>query len=280
MSPEGTSADISQFTAVDRVSDPAAMIGMLDRLKSLLRGPKDTLLDRLSLEHARMALDVGCGTGGDVVEMAGRMPPESQAAGLDASEAMIAEARRRHEGGRHGRGRAAAGAGVTFRLGDALGLPYPDGTFDVCRTETVLQHIRDARQAVAEMARVTAPGGRVGALEFDQGSAMLDHPDQQTTRVILNAFSDSMACGLIGRQLPRLFRHAGLTDVSVDPFVILGTAQAFRALLAPVVTRLHDERVLTGEQANQWWATFSGLDDDGDFLGGSTVFVVTGTRPR
>lgn len=275
MTPEGAFVDISQFTAVDHVSDPAAMIGMLDRLNSFLRGPKDTLLDRLSLQRARTALDVGCGTGGDVAQMARRMPAASQAAGLDASEAMIAEARRRHGGAP-----AEAGASVTFRLGDALALPYPDGTFDVCRTETVLQHLRDTRRAVAEMVRVTAPGGRVGALEFDQGSVMLDHPDQQTTRAILSAFSDSMACGWIGRQLPRLFRQAGLTEVSVDPFVIVGSAQAFRALLAPVVTRLHDEHVLTGEQANGWLATLSRLDDDGDFFGGSTVFVVTGTRPR
>ena len=275
MSPEGTFIDISQFTAVDRVSDPAAMIGMLDRLNNFLRGPKDALLDRLSLERASTALDVGCGTGGDVVEMARRMPQGSQAAGLDASEAMIAEARRRHDGGC-----AAAGASVTFRLGDALGLPYPDGAFDVCRTETVLQHVGDARKAVGEMARVTAPGGRVGALEFDQGSAMLDHPDQQTTRAILSAFTDSMACGWIGRQLPRLFRQAGLTQVSVDPIVIVGAALAFRALLAPAVSRLHAGHVLTAEQVNEWWAAFGRLDDDGDFFGASVVFVVTGTRPR
>jgi ubiquinone/menaquinone biosynthesis C-methylase UbiE len=275
VSPEGTFIDISQFTAVDQVSDPAAMIAMLDRLNSFLRDPKDTLLDRLSLERARTALDVGCGTGGDVVEMARRMPEGSQAAGLDASEAMIAEARRRHDGER-----AAAGASVTFRLGDALGLPYPDGAFDVCRAETVLQHVGDTRRAVGEMVRVTAPGGRVGALEFDQGSAMLDHPDQQTTRAILNAFSDSMACGWIGRQLPRLFRQAGLTEVSVDPFVIVGAAQAFRALLAPAVARLHAAQVLTAEQVDKWWATLSRLDDDGDFFGGTVVFVVTGTRPR
>jgi cyclopropane fatty-acyl-phospholipid synthase-like methyltransferase len=74
MSPESTFVDASQFTAVDQVSDPAAMIEMLDRLKRFLRAPKDTLLDRLALDGARAALDVGCGAGGDVVEMASRMP--------------------------------------------------------------------------------------------------------------------------------------------------------------------------------------------------------------
>jgi ubiquinone/menaquinone biosynthesis C-methylase UbiE len=67
-----TVVDVSQFTVVDQVYDPAAMIEMLDRLNRFLRAPKDALLDRLVLQGARVALDVGCGTGGDVVEMGSR----------------------------------------------------------------------------------------------------------------------------------------------------------------------------------------------------------------
>lgn len=274
MSPESTFVDASQFTAVDQASDPAAMIEMLDRLKRFLRAPKDTLLDRLALDGARAALDVGCGTGGDVMEMASRMPQGGETVGVDASEAMIAEASRRHGGPR-----TDAGADVTFRLGDALDLSYPDGTFDVCRAETVLQHLRDAGQAVREMVRVTRPGGRVGALEFDHAGSMLDHPDEHTTRTILNAYTDSIACGWMGRQLPRMFREAGLTGVSVDPFVILGTLQAFRGLLAPTMARLCEKHVLSGEQVNEWWDALSRWEADGNFLGGSIAFVVTGTRP-
>jgi len=270
MSPEHSVADASHFAAVDQRSDPAAMIAMLDRLKLLLRGPKDSLLERLSLEHVRTAIDVGCGAGGDVVEMAGRMPPGGKAVGVDASEAMIAEARRRHSGHGHG---------VSFRLGDALGLPYPDDAFDVCRTETVLQHLPDVSQAISEMVRVTRPGGRVGVLEIDEGSVVLDHPDQQTTRTILRAFSDSFACGWAGRQLPRLFRQAGLTGVTVDPFVVLGPAEIFHALLGPAVTRLCDEQVLTAGQAGRWWDALRRQQEEGSFLGGATAFVVTGTRP-
>ena len=275
MSPESTFVDVSQFTAVDQVSDPAAMIEMLDRLKRLLRAPKDALLDRLAVQGARAALDVGCGTGGDVVEMASRMSQGCEAVGVDASKAMITEARRRHSGPLADAG---AGVSVTFRLGDALGLPYPDGAFDVCRAETVLQHLRDPRQAIREMVRVTRPGGRVGALEFDHGGSMLDHPDQQATQAILNAYTDSIACGCMGRQLPRMFREAGLTEVSVDPFVIFGTLQAFRGLLTPTMARLRDEHVLTGEQANEWWAALSRWEAEGNFLGSATAFVVTGIR--
>src|SRR5262249_24087233 len=152
-------------------------------------------------------------TGGDVVDMASRMPRGGAAVGVDASEAMITEARRRHGEARTGdRG----GARIAVRPGGALGPPYADPTVGGCRGGTVLQHRRDAGGAVQEMVRVSRPGGRVGALEFDEGGWLLDHPDQPATRAILDAYADSMACGWMGRQLPRMFREAGLTEVSVD----------------------------------------------------------------
>lgn len=265
---EHSATEVSQFGAVHQVSDPAAMIELFDRLKQLLRRPKAILLERLSVEHASAALDVRCGTGDDVAEMARRMPPGSEAAGVDPSEAMLAEARGRH-----------SGLGATFRLGEVLSLPFPDNSFDVCRSETVLVHVPDPQRAVEEMARVTRPGGRVGALEIDEGSFVLDHPDQQLTRTILSAYCDSMNCGWVGRQLPRLFRQAGLADVSVDPVVTLGPPDMVRALLGPAITRLCEERVLTAEQADGWWAALTRQADNGDFLGGAIAFVVTGTRP-
>jgi SAM-dependent methyltransferase len=272
MSPERAVADASKFGAVDRDSQAPVLIALLDGAKPVFRAAKAVLLERLALENARTALDVGCGTGADVVEMASRMPDGAKATGVDASEAMIAEARRRAAG---------LGADVLFRLGDALDLPYPDGIFDVCRMETVLQHLADPLRAIREMVRVTRPGGRVGALEMDLGTLLLDHPDRAVTQAVLSANADSMAQPWMGRQLPRLFREAGLTGLSVDPVVILSGPENFRAMIGPAVTRLREEHVLTAEQARDWWSGLSEPEVADGFVGGATVFVVTGTRaPR
>jgi ubiquinone/menaquinone biosynthesis C-methylase UbiE len=80
---------------------------------------------------------------------------------------------------------------------------------------TVLQHLTSPWRAIQEMARVTRPGGRVAALEFDLGTSMIDHPDHATTRLILASSEDDAVQSWMGRQLPRLFRQAGLTDVSL-----------------------------------------------------------------
>ena len=50
-------------------------------------------------------------------------------------------------------------------------------------------------------------------------------------------------------------------------------------MIGPAIARLRDERVLTAEQAHDWWSGLSEREDSDGFLGGATVFVVTGTRP-
>ena len=262
----------AEFGTVDALADPGGLIRFLDAANAVagLRTAKAALTEQLVLGRARAALDVGCGAGGDVAEMARLMPDGTHVSGLDTSETMIAEARRRT---------ASLGTRVSLRIGDAADLPYDNRRFDACRAATVLQHVPDPARVVSEMARVTRPGGRVGVLEFDQETLFLDHPDPQTTRIILDTFASAMAQGHIGRQLPRLFRAAGLTDVSVMPRVILGNAQFLRTLLHDHVARLQDQGVLAGQHANQWWAELKMRAQAGDFAGGVIVFVVAASRP-
>ena len=62
-----------------------------------------------------------------------------------------------------------------FDVGDAMNLPYVDGSLDACRAETLLQHLTDPQQAVHEMTRVTRPGGRAATLESGTGTVLAGH---------------------------------------------------------------------------------------------------------
>ena len=259
------------FGAVDASGDPAALIGFLDVAREVpgLNAAKRSLVEQLALGQARAVLDVGCGSGADIADMARRMPPGTQVSGVDASETMIAEARRRT---------SSLGPRVSLRVGNAIGLPFPDETFDACRADTVLQHLPDPGQAVSEMARVTRSGGRVAVLELDLGTTFLDHPDSDTTRIILDTFTDIAVQGWIGRKVPRLFRCAGLTDVSVTPLVILSNPAFWRILYWQHVAQLQHQGVLTGEEASRWWADLDRCAQAGNLPGGATAFVVTASR--
>jgi ubiquinone/menaquinone biosynthesis C-methylase UbiE len=92
------------------------------------------------------ALDVGCGTGALAYVLA---PLVGEVVGVDSSEELLAAAREY------------APEGCTFVLGDAAALPFPYGDFDLVGCMRVLHHVRRPELVVAEIARVTQPGGRI-----------------------------------------------------------------------------------------------------------------------
>jgi ubiquinone/menaquinone biosynthesis C-methylase UbiE len=93
-------------------------------------------------------LDVGCGTG-RLLEAAGRRWGEVRLTGVDVSDAMIAEARRKHE----------RDARFRFERADAATLPLDTAAFDAAFSTMSFHHWADQLAGVREVARVLRPGG-------------------------------------------------------------------------------------------------------------------------
>jgi len=267
----GTHPHTKLFTQVDRTKDPDFFVRFMDEAQRPegIQASKRLMLERMALAPGAAVLEVGCGPGTDVFEMVDVVGPSGRLVGLDASEAMIAEARRRASERR---------VAVTFEVGDVEALPFPDATFDVCRASRLLEHLSDAGRALSEMARVTRRGGRVIVFDFDWETLIIDHPDKETTRTIVLSYSDSMRNGWIGRQLPRLFREQGLEVLSVDPvqvFVHYALAELF---LGSHLAHLQASGTLSPDQARRWWEYLQHADERGTLLIGFTTFVVVGAR--
>jgi ubiquinone/menaquinone biosynthesis C-methylase UbiE len=259
------------FTEVDRTKDPDFFVRFMDEAQRPegIQASKRLMLERMALEPGEAVLEVGCGPGTDVLEMAEVVGTAGRLAGLDASEAMIAEARRR-AGERQ--------IPVTFEVGDVHALPFPDETFDVCRASRLLEHLPDAGQALSEMVRVTRKGGRVVVFDFDWDTLIIDHPDRETTRTVVLSYSDSIRNGWIGRQLPRLFKEQGFEALSIDPvqvFVHYALAELF---LGSHLAQLQAGGTLSPDQARRWWEYLQHADEHGKLLISFTTFIVVGER--
>jgi ubiquinone/menaquinone biosynthesis C-methylase UbiE len=96
----------------------------------------------------RQILDVGCGTGYLLGQLAARAPLAIALASIDAALAMIELARSAATDGR-----------VRLVVATAEQLPWPDRTFDLVVSTTSFDHWADQRVGLAQCARVLAPGG-------------------------------------------------------------------------------------------------------------------------
>lgn len=106
-------------------------------------------------------LDVACGTG-DLTQAFARTAA-ARVTGLDFTRAMLDHAERK----RAGLARA-EGDKIDYIEGDAMALPFADGSFDVVSIAFGIRNVADPAAAVREFARVLRPGGRVVILEFDR----------------------------------------------------------------------------------------------------------------
>jgi ubiquinone/menaquinone biosynthesis C-methylase UbiE len=258
-------ADIGHFSMVDRAPDPTHFVRFVDLANAMpeVRSAKAVVLDVLALRDGDTVIDVGCGTGDDAVELA-RLVGQGRAVGVDASETMIAEARRRA---------AALGLHVDFEVADAQRLPFPDDAFDACRTERMLVHVPDPRAAVAEMARVTRPGGRVCALDLDLDLGSLALEDR-VTRAVLDSIIHSVRNGWVGGSLTRLFQEAGMVDVAVRRQGMSFDPEIVHPMLLGHVARLQEAGVVQGDEVERWWAAFEeARQADRPFVPMSAVIV-------
>jgi ubiquinone/menaquinone biosynthesis C-methylase UbiE len=107
--------DTTHFTAVDQTGEPAFFARFLDEGNKLpvIVASKQIIMDGLRLRGAERVLDVGCGMGADVFDLAARVGPAGHVTGVDLSTSLIAEACRRAEG---------RNLPVTFEVGDAQAL--------------------------------------------------------------------------------------------------------------------------------------------------------------
>ena len=258
--------------------DAAKAAELAERLETLHgsdaeRAQRATYLDLLGVEPGKHVLEVGCGNGWVLREIARRVAPGGRAVGLDASGELLALATTQA---------AEEDVRVELRPGDARELPYDQAEFDIALAPLVLLHVPDADRVIPELVRVVRPGGRVGVLERDNESFILNHPDRELTRRIVQTGTDQTAINAwVGRRLPGMLSRAGLLDVQIKPLVILErrfSAPTVRFILRWVDVAA-DLGAINGQERQRWLEQFQEQEADDGFLIGVTHLFAWGTRP-
>ena len=121
----------------------------------------ELLLRHVPLRKSMQALDVGCGTGFPLLELAQRLGAGSMVYGIDPWEAAIKRAKHK--------ARLWDVRNVDIQVGDAAALPYPDGQFDLVVSNLGINNFADPQAVLGECWRVSKPSASLALTTNLQG---------------------------------------------------------------------------------------------------------------
>ena len=264
----------TDFTDLDRSADAEHFVRHLDRISSMaqVQAYKRRTFDLLEVGEGSWILDVGCGTGDDARALAERVGTTGRVIGLDSSQAMVQEARKRAERRQ---------LPVEYQLGDARHLEFPNASFDACRIDRVLHHLDDPQAAVDELVRVARPGARVVMHEPDLEMILIGPGDRTVTRRLMNYFCDRHPSGWVGRQLYALARQAGLTAITIEPDLWIWTdhEEATRLLwLERTAAEAVAAGVISEDEAGGWVADLRQAGAADRFFAAAGFLILCGRK--
>jgi ubiquinone/menaquinone biosynthesis C-methylase UbiE len=231
-----------------------------------------TLIDETQLHPGETVLEVGCGTGVLDRWLAQHTGGKHRIIGVDINRHLLQEAMAltRKEG---------LEGVIEFREGNAEALPFPDQSFDVTMSVTVIEEV-NANQMLAEIVRVTKPGGRVVVV-----ARAMDMPFPMNLQLRAALKAKVEAPGVIGQvtaqgcadaSLYQRFHLAGLTHVKMLPQLT-----AFDSADPNVLQFMQDNLLpkLSQEEVREWRTARAQAEAEGTFFMAWPHHCAVGTKP-
>lgn len=175
----------------------------------------------LGLSAGQRALDVGCGPGVLTAPLVDRLGTGNVVA-IDPSAPFVAATRTRLPD-------------VEVHQGSAEHLPFHDGVFDLAVAQLVVHFMTDPVAGLAEMRRVTRPGGVVAASVWDHagGTGPLTTFWRGVHDVDSEASDEGGLPGTRDGHLAQLFAEAGLRDIEAETLTVSVQFETFEQWWAP-----------------------------------------------
>jgi arsenite methyltransferase len=223
--------------------------------------------EALAAARGERILDVGCGPGYYVAELAEQVTADGHVTGIDASGPMLAVAR----------DRCADVRNTDFHEGDATSLPFDDAEFDAAVSVQVLEYVPDVDTALAEIRRILRPGGRVALWDVDWGTLSMHSRDGERLERVRSAWDQHLVHPWLPRTLGSRLRAAGFEDVRMEAhaFAAAGTdPEAYVVQLVDVVEAFVSD-LGHEEDARAWAAEQRELMEAGEFYAAVTQCCFT-----
>lgn len=167
------------------------------------------LLEPAAIKPGEVVVDLGCGPGFTVFELAKWVGATGHVHGVELNADFVAY------------GQAAAKTrglenAVTFHPVTGHTLPFPEEAIDCVVAKNVLAYVDDPLQTYRECHRILRPGGRIHAVEGDWGLAIAEPLPDEDWKVLLRAAGIAFRTPNVGRHLYGYASAAGFAEVTVS----------------------------------------------------------------
>jgi ubiquinone/menaquinone biosynthesis C-methylase UbiE len=256
--------------------EPVAGIGhVLDAMatQAAFRNARQWVLANLGVPAGGSILEAGCGNAAHHADLHAIAGPRGRIVGIDPTKAFIESAQRRSK--------QQGPANATYEIGDIRALPCKDGEFDAAFCDKVLIHAGPASAALREMARVTRPGGGVGAIEWLPFFA-ISATDLAALAAFNAIFPKAVYEFFVAVNLARHFHAAGLQNVRTHAFLAQTTSldePAWRAFIVHQMPMFIQAGLIEEAQAGAFLNDIEALNAAGTFNASFIVQAAAGTKP-
>jgi ubiquinone/menaquinone biosynthesis C-methylase UbiE len=258
-------AEITNFQQADTA--PSFFVDFLDFLdkQDSIKRVRAESYKRLRLAAGSKVLDVGCGIGGATIPLAEITGPTGLVAGVDLSSELLKVAR----------ARAGARPGLEFKNSDACAIPYPDGFFDIARSERLFLYLPDRIGVAREMMRVVKSGGQVSLIDTELDCTAIYSKKPALTRKMTSIVAATMPNGNSARELPAVARQAGLKNIQIDTLAITAPHEFFLRAIAGSLTKAAEDGTVPAAEVEEFLAEQAALHASGNFLQLWFMVIVT-----
>jgi len=205
-------------------------------------------LDALALQAGERILDVGCGTGLLLEQMAISVGDKGQVVGLDYSPDMLDMARHRCQNFDH----------VALQQGSVEKLDFESDSFDVVSCTQTLLYVEQVETALHEIHRVLKPRGRIAIIETDWRGVVFNSLDELLTRKILAAWDSAVASPNLPVKLGELLRKLKFSAIKVEAIPIINTSYSDKnfssGMLKWFAKNAVKQAAITQQDSDRWQA--------------------------
>ncbi|HWZ36292.1 MAG TPA: methyltransferase domain-containing protein [Mucilaginibacter sp.] len=244
-------------------------INYLQNSRRLLASLKEASYTYFEQINSGTIIDLGCGAGKDVIELAKIVGEGTRVIGIDHDPVMLEQ----------GTADAKDLNNVEFILSEAYPLPFADASVNGLRTERVIQHLKEPQKVVDEIARILKQGSPVVIVETDWHSLALYTPFTDTQKKLNAYLTDTkINNGFAARKLTHYLKQTGFKDINfqIHPFILTKLDEANQYLwIEKMIQETAEHGFITQQEFEQLYGALKEADAAGYFACSINLVVTT-----